>query len=143
MYNFKYLNYISGAFLVPYLLMLVFLGLPLFYMELALGQYQKCGAISVWNRICPVFSGKISSYIFFILIAYVFSFLPKDKTQATDRLLKVSKCNIHLIIVCCAFISFFLSVLFNQQHVLWTRHQFILLSDFLNDWYLLMIAVNV
>lgn len=107
MYNFKYLNYISGAFLVPYLLMLVFLGLPLFYMELALGQYQKCGAISVWNRICPVFSGKISSYIFFILIAYVFSFLPKDKTQATDRLLKVSKCNIHLIIVCCAFIRFF------------------------------------
>lgn len=143
MYNFKYLNYISGAFLVPYLLMLVFLGLPLFYMELALGQYQKCGAISVWNRICPVFSGKISSYIFFILIAYVFSFLPKDKTQATDRLLKVSKCNIHLIIVCCAFIRFFLSVLFNQQHVLWTRHQFILLSDFLNDWYLLRIAVNV
>lgn len=107
MYNFKYLNYILGAFLVPYLLMLVFLGLPLFYMELALGQYQKCGAISVWNRICPVFSGKISSYIFFILIAYVFSFLPKDKTQATDRLLKVSKCNIHLIIVCCAFIRFF------------------------------------
>lgn len=57
-----YINYISGAFLVPYLLMLVFLGLPLFYMELALGQYQKCGAISVWNRICPVFSGKISSH---------------------------------------------------------------------------------
>uniref|UniRef100_K1R5Q9 Sodium-dependent serotonin transporter n=1 Tax=Magallana gigas TaxID=29159 RepID=K1R5Q9_MAGGI len=52
-----YINYISGAFLVPYLLMLIFLGLPLFYMELALGQYQKCGAISVWNRICPVFSG--------------------------------------------------------------------------------------
>lgn len=58
-WRFPYICYNNGggAFLVPYLLMLVFLGLPLFYMELALGQYQKCGAISVWNRICPVFSG--------------------------------------------------------------------------------------
>lgn len=58
-WRFPYICYNNGggAFLVPYLLMLIFLGLPLFYMELALGQYQKCGAISVWNRICPVFSG--------------------------------------------------------------------------------------
>lgn len=68
----SYINYISGAFLVPYLLMLIFLGLPLFYMELALGQYQKCGAISVWNRICPVFSGKISSH-YLLLNAYLYN----------------------------------------------------------------------
>ena len=38
--------------------MLIFGGLPLFYMELALGQYQRVGCISVWKRICPAFKGK-------------------------------------------------------------------------------------
>lgn len=35
----------------------IFLGLPLFYMELALGQYNKCGAITCWKKICPLLSG--------------------------------------------------------------------------------------
>ncbi|ESO82402.1 hypothetical protein LOTGIDRAFT_134594 [Lottia gigantea] len=47
----------GGAFLIPYLIMLVFGGLPLFYMELALGQFQRCGCLTVWNRICPLFKG--------------------------------------------------------------------------------------
>ncbi|VDI80717.1 Hypothetical predicted protein, partial [Mytilus galloprovincialis] len=49
--------FVFGAFLIPYFFMLIFLGLPLFYMELALGQYQRCGAISIWNRLCPMFTG--------------------------------------------------------------------------------------
>lgn len=47
----------GGAFLLPYLVMLIFCGLPLFYMELALGQFQRCGCLTVWNRICPAFKG--------------------------------------------------------------------------------------
>ncbi|XP_050408843.1 sodium-dependent serotonin transporter [Patella vulgata] len=47
----------GGAFLLPYLIMLVFGGLPLFYMELALGQFQRCGCLTVWKRICPMFKG--------------------------------------------------------------------------------------
>ena len=46
-----------GTFLVAYLLMFFLIGLPLFYFELALGQYQRCGIITVWKRICPVFLG--------------------------------------------------------------------------------------
>lgn len=48
----------AGAFLIPYCIMLVFGGLPLFYMELALGQYYRSGCISVWRHICPALKGK-------------------------------------------------------------------------------------
>ncbi|KFO94577.1 Sodium-dependent serotonin transporter, partial [Buceros rhinoceros silvestris] len=46
-----------GAFLIPYTLMAVFGGVPLFYMELALGQFHRTGAIPVWKCICPIFKG--------------------------------------------------------------------------------------
>nr|CAD7463000.1 unnamed protein product [Timema tahoe] len=53
----SYYPYIyTGAFLIPYTLMLVFGAVPLFYMELILGQYNRQGPISVW-RICPLFKG--------------------------------------------------------------------------------------
>lgn len=48
----------TGAFLIPYTLMAVFGGVPLFYMELALGQFHRTGAIPIWKRICPIFKGK-------------------------------------------------------------------------------------
>ncbi|XP_046391075.1 sodium-dependent serotonin transporter [Ischnura elegans] len=37
--------------------MLVFGGLPLFYMELALGQFHRCGCLTIWRRICPALKG--------------------------------------------------------------------------------------
>lgn len=48
----------SGAFLVPYGVMLVVGGIPLFYMELALGQFNRKGAITCWGRLVPLFKGK-------------------------------------------------------------------------------------
>lgn len=48
----------TGAFLIPYTLMLLLGGIPLFYMELALGQFNKTGAITCWAAICPLFKGK-------------------------------------------------------------------------------------
>lgn len=47
-----------GAFLVPYLLFMVIAGMPLFYMELALGQFNREGAAGVW-KICPVLKGNV------------------------------------------------------------------------------------
>lgn len=47
----------GGAFLIPYLFMICFLGLPLFYLELAIGQYYRSGAITCWKKICPLLSG--------------------------------------------------------------------------------------
>ncbi|CAG0895647.1 unnamed protein product [Cyprideis torosa] len=46
----------GGAFLIPYTLFLVLCGIPLFYLELAFGQFASLGPVSVW-RISPLFQG--------------------------------------------------------------------------------------
>lgn len=51
----------TGAFLVPYGIMLLVGGIPLFYMELALGQFHRKGAITCWGRLVPLFKGKFVS----------------------------------------------------------------------------------
>lgn len=46
----------SGAFLVPYLLMLWLCGIPLFFMETTLGQFGSTGCITIF-KIGPLFKG--------------------------------------------------------------------------------------
>ncbi|KFW08787.1 Sodium-dependent neutral amino acid transporter SLC6A17, partial [Fulmarus glacialis] len=47
-----------GAYLVPYLVLLIIIGLPLFFLELAVGQRIRRGSIGVWNYICPRLGGN-------------------------------------------------------------------------------------
>uniref|UniRef100_A0AAR2LRK9 Transporter n=1 Tax=Pygocentrus nattereri TaxID=42514 RepID=A0AAR2LRK9_PYGNA len=58
-WRFPYLCqvYGGGAFLIPYLIALVFEGLPLLHMELAIGQRLRTGSIGVWTSISPYLSG--------------------------------------------------------------------------------------
>lgn len=41
----------GGAFLVPYFVMLVLQGIPIFFLELAIGQRLRKGAIGVWQEV--------------------------------------------------------------------------------------------
>lgn len=48
----------GGAFLIPYFVMLAIEGIPIFYLELAIGQRLRKGAIGVWNQVSPYLAGK-------------------------------------------------------------------------------------
>ncbi|XP_076607171.1 sodium- and chloride-dependent GABA transporter ine [Chaetodon auriga] len=73
-WRFPYLCYRSGggAFLVPYLLMLVVLGIPLLYMELTVGQYTRRGPVHALAIVCPLLKGvgMASVAISFIMCTY-------------------------------------------------------------------------
>lgn len=50
--------------------MLLVGGIPLFYMELALGQFNRKGAITCWGRIVPLFKGNNNKINFEYLITF-------------------------------------------------------------------------
>ena len=47
----------GGSFLMIYSLMLVLAGLPIFFLEMALGQYAGVGPIKIFGRIAPLLQG--------------------------------------------------------------------------------------
>ena len=84
-WRFPYMCYKNGggAFLIPYLVMVVFAGFPLMFLELAFGQYASQGIVSIWKA-SPLFQGVgwtmyfisfISCIYYNMLIAYSFYYL--------------------------------------------------------------------
>ncbi|XP_022099145.1 sodium- and chloride-dependent glycine transporter 1-like [Acanthaster planci] len=69
-WRFPYLCFRNGggAFLIPYVIMLAFAGLPLFFLEVSFGQYCSQGPITCWRAV-PMFRGV--GYGMLIVSAYV------------------------------------------------------------------------
>ncbi|XP_031347000.1 sodium-dependent neutral amino acid transporter B(0)AT3 isoform X2 [Photinus pyralis] len=63
----------GGAFLIPFFIMLILEGIPLFLIELGIGQKMRLGSLGVWNTIHPWLGGiGISSctVTFFVALYY-------------------------------------------------------------------------
>ncbi|KAK0145548.1 Sodium- and chloride-dependent neutral and basic amino acid transporter B(0+) [Merluccius polli] len=86
-WRFPYLAYKNGggAFLIPYCIMLIFLGIPLYFLEAAIGQFCSQGPINIWravpllqgvgmaavalNTIVAIYYGVILAYTVYYLFA--------------------------------------------------------------------------
>nr|WLN44339.1 NTT7 [Sinonovacula rivularis] len=84
-WRFPYLCYKNGggAFIIPYFTTLIFGAMPIFFMEMALGQYHREGPIGVW-KIVPMFKGigyascfmaYIVAFYYNVVIAWSFFYL--------------------------------------------------------------------
>lgn len=52
--------FILGAFLLPYFISVIVTGIPMFFLEVSIGQLMSRGGIEAWELI-PLFKGKLKS----------------------------------------------------------------------------------
>ncbi len=58
-WRFPYIAYKNGggAFLIPYLVVLLVIGKPLYFLEMAMGQFSSYGSVKVWEMV-PILKGN-------------------------------------------------------------------------------------
>ncbi|XP_048685062.2 sodium- and chloride-dependent GABA transporter 2 isoform X2 [Caretta caretta] len=74
-WRFPYLCYKNGggAFFIPYLIFLFTCGIPVFFLETALGQYTSQGGVTAWRKLCPLFEGiGYASQVIVVLLNFYY-----------------------------------------------------------------------
>ncbi|XP_014669609.1 PREDICTED: sodium- and chloride-dependent glycine transporter 1-like [Priapulus caudatus] len=90
-WRFPYICFTSGggAFLIPYLIALAVCGLPLFFLDVGIGQFSSSGAILMWN-ISPIFKGVgfgmmlvsvLYCVLYNLIMAYILFYLGMSLTK--------------------------------------------------------------
>ncbi|XP_066556629.1 sodium- and chloride-dependent glycine transporter 2 [Amia ocellicauda] len=76
-WRFPYLAFQNGggAFLIPYLIMLALAGIPIFLLEVSLGQFASQGPVSVWKAIPALQGCGIAMLIISVLIAIYYNII--------------------------------------------------------------------
>jgi len=72
-WRFPYLAYQNGgaAFLIPYIILLIFVGKPMYYMETAMGQFARTSPLQIW-RCAPIAKGVGFAMIVLSLIVSIY-----------------------------------------------------------------------
>ncbi|XP_064486338.1 sodium-dependent proline transporter-like [Ornithodoros turicata] len=87
-WRFPYLAYQNGggAFLLPYMILMILVGKPMYFMEVAVGQFTSLGPMSIW-RCLPIAKGvgaammvvSILVAIYYnVVIAYTFFYMAQS-----------------------------------------------------------------
>ena len=69
--RFPYITYKNGggAFLIPYFVFLILIGVPMMYLEMSAGQYFRVGNISLWGKLNIYMKGI--GYSSLIVVSYI------------------------------------------------------------------------
>jgi len=109
-WRFPYLAFKNGggAFLIPYLIFLIFGGIPIFFLEVSIGQYLSEGGITSWMRLAPITAGigyssmvivALLNIYYIVILAWAIFYL----TQSfTTQELPWAKCGHEWNTPCCS-----------------------------------------
>jgi len=73
-WRFPFLAYENGggAFLIPYFILLVLVGKPMYFMEAALGQFGQVGPLQVWTEMLPAAVGVGVAMVIISMIVAIY-----------------------------------------------------------------------
>jgi len=73
-WRFPFLAYENGggAFLIPYVIILVLVGKPMYFMEAALGQYGQVGPLAIWSKMLPCGMGVGVAMVILSMIVAIY-----------------------------------------------------------------------
>lgn len=57
---------------MPYLILVVTCGVPLFLLETTVGQYTQEGGVTCWRKLCPLFEGRTYCIIRTVILIVLF-----------------------------------------------------------------------
>ncbi|KAG0412556.1 hypothetical protein HPB47_010316 [Ixodes persulcatus] len=84
-WRFPYMAYVNGgaAFLIPYIILMITVGKPMYYLELILGQFQNLGPTAAFNcfplskglGVCMAYTCFFICLYFNVILAYALIYI--------------------------------------------------------------------
>ena len=98
----------GGAFLIPYIIVLIVIGRPMYFLEMILGQFSSSGSVKVWN-VVPFAKGESKIKIKNEEKLNVFLFLPVPGLGYTQGIASWLVITYYVVLMALSFFYLFCS----------------------------------